>query len=125
VPIDRYSFETVETMKDRAEIQKWRRDLLVAQARLAGAGKAQAEAKVPRVTLEVVDVSFDAVPDPAERARLMNLPTSFVLPPADVDDLRDVAGRIMRQSADYEAAARGFGGPAGKPAQRVPTGAVP
>jgi len=24
VPIDRYSFETVETMKDRAEIEKWR-----------------------------------------------------------------------------------------------------
>ncbi len=125
VPIDRYSFETVETMKDRAEIQKWRRDLLVAQARLAGAGKAQAEAKVPRVTLEVVDVSFDAVPDPAERARLMNLPTSFVLPPADVDDLRDVAGRIMRQSADYEAAVRGFGGLAGKPAQHVTPGAAP
>jgi len=36
VPIDRYSFETVETMKDRAEIEKWRRELLVAQARLAG-----------------------------------------------------------------------------------------
>jgi hypothetical protein len=26
VPIDRYSFETVETMKDRAEIVAWRRD---------------------------------------------------------------------------------------------------
>ncbi|NJN40668.1 MAG: hypothetical protein HC807_07375, partial [Gammaproteobacteria bacterium] len=29
VPIDRYSFETVETLKDRAEILKWRRELLV------------------------------------------------------------------------------------------------
>ena len=37
LPIDRYSFETIETMKDRAEIEKWRRELLVAQARLAGA----------------------------------------------------------------------------------------
>ena len=55
MPIDRYSFETVETMKDRAEIVKWRRELLVAQARLAGASKADAEAKVPKVTLEVVD----------------------------------------------------------------------
>lgn len=35
MPIDRYSFETVETLKDRAEIVKWRRELLVAQARLA------------------------------------------------------------------------------------------
>jgi NTE family protein len=114
VPIDRYSFETVETMKDRAEIQKWRRELLVAQARLAGLSKAQAEAKVPDVTLEVVDVSFDAIKDPAERARFMNLPTSFVLPPEDVDGLRDVAGGLMRQSADYESVVRGFGAAAAK-----------
>ena len=45
VPIERYSFETVETMKDRAEIWKWRRDLLVAQARLAGATEEEAEAQ--------------------------------------------------------------------------------
>ncbi len=109
VPIDRYSFETVETMKDRAEIQKWRRELLVAEARLAGAGKAQAEAEVPKVTLEVVDVSFESIKDPNERARFMNLPTSFVLPPDDVDALRDVAGRLMRQSVDYESVVRGFG----------------
>jgi NTE family protein len=114
VPIDRYSFETVETMKDRAEIQKWRRELLVAQARLAGLSKAQAEAKVPDVTLEVVDVSFDAIKDPAERARFMNLPTSFVLPPENVDGLRDVAGGLMRQSADYESVVRGFGAAAAK-----------
>ncbi len=46
VPIDRYSFETVELMKDRAEITQWRRELLVARARLAGATEAQAEASV-------------------------------------------------------------------------------
>jgi len=114
VPIDRYSFETVETMKDRAEIQKWRRELLVAQARLAGLSKAQAEAKVPEVALEVVDVSFDAIKDPAERARFMNLPTSFVLPPQDVDGLRDVAGGLMRQSGDYASVVRGFGAAASK-----------
>lgn len=110
VPIDRYSFETVETMKDRAEIQKWRRDLLVAQARLAGASKTQAEASVPKVALDIVDISFDAIKDPAERERFMNLPTSFVLPADEVDGLRDLAGRLMRQSADYQAVVRGFGG---------------
>jgi len=110
VPIDRYSFETVETLKDRAEIVKWRRELLIAEARLAGASKAQAEAQVPKVTLEVVDVSFDAIKDPSERAHMMNLPTSFVLPPDDVDRLRDAAGQVMRQSADYRAVVSGFGG---------------
>ncbi|MEO8122734.1 MAG: patatin-like phospholipase family protein, partial [Burkholderiales bacterium] len=109
VPIDRYSFETVETMKDRAEIMKWRRELLVARARLAGATEAQAEAKVPKISLEVIDVSFEALADPAERAYFMNLPTSFVLPAADVDRLREVGGQLLRQSPGYEAVVREIG----------------
>jgi NTE family protein len=110
VPIDRYSFETVETMKDRAEIVSWRRELLIARARLAGMSEAEAEASVPKVTLEVLDVSFDAIHDPKQRAYFMNLPTSFVLPPEDVDRLREVAGQLMRQSAEYESVVRELGG---------------
>jgi NTE family protein len=110
VPIDRYSFETVELMKDRAEITKWRRELLVARARLAGKTEAEAEASVPKVSLEVLDVSFEAIPDPKERDYFMNLPTSFVLPAEDVDRLREVAGRLLRQSAEYETVVRDLGG---------------
>lgn len=110
VPIERYSFETVESMKDLAQIWAWRRELRVAQARLAGATKAQAEASMPKVTLEVLDVSFDAIPDPEERAYFMNLPTTFVLPAEAVDRLREVAGRLLRQSADYESVVRELGG---------------
>jgi len=73
VPIDRYSFETVETLKDRAEIVKWRRELLIARARLAGASEAQAEAAVAKITIQVVDVAFAAIPDPGERAYFMKL----------------------------------------------------
>jgi NTE family protein len=50
----------------------------------------------------VLDVSFDAIRDPKERAYFLNLPTSFVLPAEDVDRLRDVAGRLLRQSAEYK-----------------------
>ena len=110
VPIDRYSFETVELMKDRAEITKWRRDLRVAQARLAGMSEAQAEASVPKISLEVLDVSFDAIPDPKERDYFLNLPTSFALPPGDVDKLREVAGRLLRQTPEYQTIVREFGG---------------
>jgi len=110
VPIERYSFETVETMKDRAEITKWRRELLVAQARLAGATEEAAEASIPNITLQVIDVSFDAIPDLKERAYFMNLPTSFVLPPEDIDRLREVAGMLLRQSAEYETIVRELGG---------------
>jgi|LGOV01.1.fsa_nt_gb NTE family protein len=114
VPIERYSFETVETMKDRAAIWKWRRDLLVTQARLAGATKEEAEGRAPKVTLHVLDVSFDAISDPKERAFFMNLPTSFVLPAEDIDRLREVAGRLLRQSAEYETIVHELGGSPGE-----------
>jgi NTE family protein len=110
VPIDRYSFETVELMKDRAEITKWRRDLRVAQARLAGMSEAQAEASVPKISLEVLDVSFDAIPDPKERDYFLNLPTSFVLKPEEVDKLREVAGRLLRQAPEYQTIVHEMGG---------------
>lgn len=114
VPIDRYSFDTIETMKDRVAIMTWRRQLAVAQARLAGMSEVAAEASVPRTSLDVVDVSFDAIRDPKERAYFMNLPTSFVLPVEDIDKLREVAGQLMRQSAEYESVVHKFGDNSGK-----------
>ena len=110
VPIDRYSFETIETMKDRAEIWKWRRDLLVAQARLAGATEEEAEGSVPKFSLHVLDVSFGAISDPKERAYFMDLPTSFVLPAEDIDRLREIAGRLLQQSTEYDAIVHELGG---------------
>lgn len=113
VPIERYSSETIATMKDLAEIWNWRRELLVAHARIAGATEAEAEASVPKVNLEVLDVSFDAIKDTGERSYFMNLPTSFVLPAEDIDRLREVAGRLLRQSPDYEKVLQQFGGEPG------------
>jgi NTE family protein len=112
VPIDRYSFETIETMKDRQEIYSWRRELLIARARLAGATEAQAEAAVslPKLSVHTLDISFDAIRDPKERAYFMNLPTSFVLPAENVDRLREVAGRLMRESQDFQSVVRELGG---------------
>jgi NTE family protein len=110
VPIERYSFETVETMKDIAEIWKWRRELKVDELRFQGMTEEEADAQVPEVGLQVLDVSFGAIKDPEERAYFMNLPTSFVLKSEEVDRLREVAGRVMRQSAGYEAVVRELGG---------------
>jgi NTE family protein len=112
VPIDRYSFETIEMTKDREEIYSWRRELLIARARLAGATEAQAEAAVrlPKLSVHTLDISFDAIRDPKERAYFMNLPTSFVLPAEDVDRLREVAGQLMRDSQDFQSVVREFGG---------------
>jgi NTE family protein len=118
VPIDRYSFETVELMKDREEIYAWRREIQILRARLAGATEAEAEAKVklPKLTLHTIDISFDAIKDPAERERLKNMPTTFVLPADDVDLLREAAGQLLRESADYQDLLREWGGSPSKAA---------
>jgi NTE family protein len=102
VPIERYSFETVELIKDRAAVAEWRRRLLIAEAQLAGVPKAEAEAQHPKIDVHVVNVNFENLSDPDERAFFMNLPTSFVLEAEAVDRLREVGGRLLRQSADYQ-----------------------
>jgi NTE family protein len=60
--------------------------------------------------LNTLDVSFDAILDPKERAYFMSLPTSFVLPAEEVDRLREVAGRVLRQSPDFQSVLRELGG---------------
>ena len=68
------------------------------------------EGHVPNFSLHVLDVSFDAIADPKERALFMNLSTSFVLPAKDIDRLSEVAGRLLRQSAEYETIVHELGG---------------
>ena len=113
VPIDRYSFETIELMKDKEEIYGWRREIMILRERLAGASEAEAEARVPlpKLTVHTMDVSFAAIANPKERDLFMNMPTTFVLPADDVDRLREIAGRLLRESADYPGAVARPGGP--------------
>jgi NTE family protein len=102
VPIERYSFETVELIKDRAAVADWRRRLFIAEAQLAGMSLEAAEVKFPQIDAHVIDVNFETLADPEERAFFMNLPTSFVLEDDEVDRLREVGGRLLRASPVYQ-----------------------
>ena len=75
---------------------------------------------LPKLTVHTMDVSFDAITDPKERDLFMNMPTTFVLPAEDVDRLREIAGRLLRESADYQELLRDLGGrtPPANPATR-------
>jgi len=101
VPIDHFSYESVELLKDIA--QRWadKRELEVAELRLSGKTRAQAEASVPKLRFDAIDVSFDAIEDPKERRYFMDLPTSFVLSEDEVDRLRTLGGRLLRESPAY------------------------
>ena len=49
----------------------------------------------------MVEVRFELLADPSERAGLSALPTSFHLPPGDVDRLRAAARKILAESGDF------------------------
>ena len=43
----------------------------------------------------------------------MDLPTSFALPEQDVDELREVAGELIRQSPTFQELLQSYGGSGG------------
>ncbi|PTT89082.1 patatin [Pelomonas sp. HMWF004] len=102
VPIDRYSYESVELLKDVAARWESKRELAVAALRLQGMPEQEAQAQVPRTNFDAIDISFDAITDPEERKYFMELPTSFQLPDEAVDKLRAVAGHLLRTDVRFK-----------------------
>jgi NTE family protein len=101
LPMNRYSTESVAALND--VITEWRqRAALDADARRLGLPEPPGGA-LPDVAFFVVDVSFDAVSDPALRSQLQTLPTSFALPAEAVDRLRDTGARLLRESPAFRA----------------------
>lgn len=102
VPIDRYSFEAVELLKDT--IARWQLAAAVRESAPFAGGNNPVLARaadLPEPDVYAIDVSFEAHPDAREREYLNDLPTSFVLPDEAVDRLRTAAGVILRQSQDF------------------------
>jgi NTE family protein len=55
-----------------------------------------------RVTTHMINVSFDALEDADERRYFKQLPTSFYLKDEDVDRLREVGRRLLRDSPEFQ-----------------------
>ncbi len=120
VPIDRYSFETLELFRE--QFARWQQE--IRQHRLANAPTGVRPE--PDVQFYLIDVSFNTLSDPAERRYFNLLSSSLHLPPEAVDRLCEVGGRLLRQSGDFQNLLRDLardGEPA--PARRMPTGSSP
>jgi len=103
VPIDHYSYEAVELLRDTAARWKFLRAIRDSGAIVDNGNPALAEVgRAPNLEVYVIDVSFGALKDEKERAYLNQLPTSFVLPPEAVDRLRAAAGTILLDSPDFQ-----------------------
>jgi NTE family protein len=84
VPINRYSYET--QVLGRQSIEAW-------QQRLQQQGAAP--------DLYLVEVSLNAIADPAEHAFLNTVPTSLQLPRPTVERIRRAASQLLDNSPDF------------------------
>lgn len=101
VPINRYSFETTELLK--SNIDAWARHMGEGNRRSGD----QEEAK--GIDTYVIEISFEALRDDAERQFYTTIPTSLNLPAETVDALRRLAARLMVDSPDYQRLLRDLG----------------
>jgi NTE family protein len=103
VPIDRYSGESVELLKDIAarwqSLRMLRESIAFARSDNEAVRYVQ---RAPNADLYAIDVSFPRLKDAAERDYLNNLPTSFVLPDEAVDRLRAASRKIILDSPDFQ-----------------------
>jgi NTE family protein len=103
VPIDHYSYEAVELLKDISA--RWENARRLRELAGCSSGKESpvcAAIRVPQAKIYAIDVSFPALKDKAELAYLNQQPTSFVLPAEAVDRLRAAAGTIISTSPDFQ-----------------------
>jgi len=64
---------------------------------------------LPDIEFYPIDISFEHIADAERRRYFMDLPTSFVLPPEAVDEVRAVAGELMRNNPVYKKLLRDLG----------------
>ncbi len=103
VPIDHYSDEGVELLRDTMARWQAMRQIRNSPAFAGNEDPAlQRLVNVPDVDLYAIDVSFHALADQAEFEYLNTLPTSLALPAQAVDRLRAAAGTIILSSPEFK-----------------------
>ncbi|MGO4303398.1 patatin-like phospholipase family protein [Cupriavidus sp. RAF12] len=110
VPIDHYSYEATELLRDTQARWRSMRGVRASSAFSANKDAAVTTAlRTPDATIYAIDVSFDKLTDKEELAYLNELPTSFYLPAEAVDRLRAAAGKIIMASPDFQRLLRDVG----------------
>lgn len=104
VPLDNYSFDTVELMNKIAREYRSDAGTVASCNRLSAAKGEQCALRLPAphaVELYPVQVAFEFIAGREERDGFLNLPTSFALPRATIDRLRAVGRRLLGEDPQF------------------------
>ena len=85
IPVDRISLDTVEQVRDKLAV--WQAD---------------APAGGPKRSGYLAQVTFDNLKDASERAYFKQVNTSLTLPKEQVERLREVGGRLLREAPAFQ-----------------------
>ena len=98
IAITRYNFETVMLLRE--SFNGWTRDV---QENRCGNNPISTEpGACGDIKFYLIEVKFNTLKDETERTYFKSLPTSFKLSSEIVDELREVSGRILNQSPEYQ-----------------------
>ncbi|MEO8717039.1 MAG: patatin-like phospholipase family protein [Burkholderiales bacterium] len=113
VPLDNYSFDTVELLNKIAREYRADAGTVAICNRLSAAKGAQCALKLDaphQVELYPVQVAFEFVAAREERDWFRNLPTSFELPRATIDRLRAVGRQLLGEDPQFRRLLEALGG---------------
>ena len=98
IAIERYNQETLALLKE--SVKSWADEIRT--KRCKGEVVSSEPGSCGDINFYVVEVKFDALKDATERMHFKRFPTSFKLPPEKVDELRDVAHRLLGESEEFQ-----------------------
>jgi NTE family protein len=106
VPLDNYSFDSVELLNKIASEYRADGRTVAACNRLSAAKGAQCALRLQgphEVELYPIEVAFEYLTPQAERDWFRNLPTNFELPHETVDKLRAAGRRLLAEDPQFQA----------------------
>jgi NTE family protein len=106
IPINHYSSETLSRM--RATVVAWEREVKNAT------DAERADVFVRDAKFYLIEISLAAAPDPTERERFMNVPTTLTLDQGAVQMLIDYGRKALRESPEFKTLMRDISADGGR-----------
>ena len=118
VPLDNYSFDTVELLRKTVEEFDTDARLVEGCNKLSARKGEQCALNLAaphKVDLYPIQVAFEYIASAEERAWFKNLPTSFELPRETIDKLRAVGRRLLNEDPQFQNLMKALNGAAAPP----------